>query len=314
MENKFTFLDNKIDNIRVILDNDYRAVKEENDALRKKLDDYISMEAERDEQLRECFNTSPLHPCALDLAPLKEELDRKLHELNVVLSTSQPLSRQRSFSEECRDVPPADDHVANDDTVDGNDSKVLASINAKFNGLTEWLNELEAQMLKMDSRVLECEQYSRRECVIISGVPEDIKEDQLEPTVINILKKLNITVYDEDISAIHRLGAPRDPRYPSRVIVKFVNRKIANLCFERRDRLPDLRHTLHMNLRFYESLANLNQESLRLCNWLKEKNKIHDHFLRNGFSKVVVAEKDKPIKVPHPQFLRDKFEIPDGVN
>ena len=89
------------------------------------------------------------------------------------------------------------------------------------------------------------------------------------------------------------------------------------VCLEvwsRRDRLPDLRHTLHMNLRFYESLANLNQESLRLCNWLKEKNKIHDHFLRNGFSKVVVAEKDKPIKVPHPQFLRDKFDIPDGVH
>ena len=313
IDNKFMYLENKIDNIRVILDNDYCAVKKENDDLKEKLDDYISREADREEQLKECFN-SPHHPCAVDLVSLKDELDRKLLELDVMLATSQPLSPQRSFSEECRDAPPADEHVRDDETVDRNDTEKFASIHAKFDGLTEWFNDLETQMLKLDTRVLECEQYSRRECVVISGVPDEIKEDQLEPTVINILQKLKITINSKDISAIHRLGVSRDPRYPSRVIVKFINRKIVDLCFERRDRLPDLRHTLNMNLRFYESLAHLNHESLRLCNWLKTNKKIYDHFLRNGFSKVVVAENEKPIKVPHPQFLRDKFEIPEGVH
>ena len=84
------------------------------------------------------------------------------------------------------------------------------------------------------------------------------------------------------------------------------------MCFERKDWLPDLRNTLKMNLRFYESLAQLNQESLKLCTWLFNAGKIHDHFMRNGFCKIIINEKDKPVKVPHPQFLRDKFNIPEG--
>ena len=158
--------------------------------------------------------------------------------------------------------------------------------------------------MELDVRVLECEQYSRRECLVISGVPAAIEGRDLQPTVIDILDKLGIEIAGKDISAIHRLGKSKDSRYPARVIVKFVNRKILDICHERKDRLPNLQKELRMNIRFFDSLAQLNQESLRLCNWLKENGLIHDHFLRNGFCKIVVAENDTPIKVPHPALLR----------
>ena len=308
IDDKFMYFENKFDNIKSMFEKENRAMKKENVELRDKLDAYILKEADREEQLRDCFN-APHHPCAADLSPLRDDLERKLHELEVMLTSSEPLSRQRSFSEECRNDSPANEFVKVDEGTEES-----GSIHAKLDIIAKWMSEMDSRILKTDTRVLECEQYSRRECVVISGVPEHIKEDKLESTVIDILKNLKITINSKDISAIHRLGESRDPRYPSRVIVKFINRKITNLCFERKDRLPELRNTLRMNLRFYESLAQLNQESLRLCNWLKANRMIHDHFLRNGFSKIVVAEKDKPVKVPHPQFLRDKFEIPEGVN
>ena len=127
------------------------------------------------------------------------------------------------------------------------------------------------------------------------------------------LKKLNIKIQSSDISAVHRMGFTKDPKYPARVIVKFVNRKIANKCFERREWLYDVSQSLNMNLRFYESLAQQNAESLRLCQWLFENGRIYDYFLRNGFSKIVATENSKPVKVTHPQFLRDKFIIPEYV-
>ena len=310
IEGKFRYLEDKFDSIKIILEKENCAIKKQNLELSDKLDAYILKESDRDEQLKECFN-SPHHPCAADLEPLKDELERKLKELEVMLASSGPVSRQQSFSEECRNDPPQNEPLDGGNTLNTVES---GSMLTKLDCIIKWMGEIDSRMLETDTRVLECEQYSRRECVVISGVPEQVEQNELEYTVINVLKNLGITINRKDISAIHRLGKSRDPRYPSRVIVKFTNRKIANLCFENKDWLPELRNTLGMNLRFYESLAELNQESLRLCSWLKTNNLIHDHFLRNGFSKIVVTENSKPIKVPHPQFLRDKFEIPKEVN
>ena len=240
------------------------------------------------------------------------------------LSESQPQTRLRSFSDECRNGPTMDlegacyENTRNGPSMDHEETHDENTRNDRidsdnFEHINKALHDLESRIMEADVRILECEQYSRRECVIISGIPENIKEGKLESTVIDILKKLEIVIYSSDISAIHRLGDSRDTRYPARVIVKFVNRKITNQCFERKEWLPDLRYELKMNVRFYESLAQLNQESLRLCYWLKQNDHIHDHFLRNGFSKIVIAENDKPTKVPHPQYLRDKFPIPVNV-
>ena len=67
-----------------------------------------------------------------------------------------------------------------------------------------------------------------------------------------------------------------------------------------------------LNLRFYESLCSKNEETLRICNQLSREGKIHSHFLRNGFVKVVLEENGRPMKIKHPDILREKFpDIPD---
>ena len=174
------------------------------------------------------------------------------------------------------------------------------------------MENLEKELHKLDVRVLECEQYSRRESVVISGIPRHVQQGELEDVALGIFKELGIHVYHSDISAIHRLGN-NTSRYPARVIVRFVNRKFADLCFNRRDQLPALKNTLKMNLRFYESLASLNQESLRIANHLVEDGAIKKCFLRNGFVKIVTNNSDTPVRVNHPNILKESYIVPDNI-
>ena len=321
ISDKFTYLETKFDNYKSSLHQEFEAVKAENLQLKINLENYICEESEREDQIKECLNN--LH-CP-DYIPFKEDLKAKLSEFETRLSecersrdSHEPETRLRSFSDECRNDPSTHNSTHEDVGVLGDRNySENASADLPPDDLNDKVHQLEKSLderfMELSCRVLECEQYSRRECLVISGIPAYIKEDKLDSTVIDILKKLEIYIAPTDISAIHRLGQTRDPRYPARVIVKFVNRKIIDLCHQKKDRLPDLYHELKMNIRFYESLAQLNQESLKLCAWLFSVGKIHDYFLRNGFSKIVIAENDKPVKVPHPQFLRDKFNIPEDI-
>ena len=43
------------------------------------------------------------------------------------------------------------------------------------------------------------EQYSRRECLEIPGVPESVTDDDLEGKVLNLAEKIDVEVYPEHI-------------------------------------------------------------------------------------------------------------------
>ena len=61
-------------------------------------------------------------------------------------------------------------------------------------------------------------------------------------------------------------------------------------------------------------MCDKNTESANICKWLKENGQIYQHFTRNGFSKVIIKQGDRPVKITHPADLRYKFVgIPDIV-
>ena len=161
-------------------------------------------------------------------------------------------------------------------------------------------------MFEQDCRIIECEQYSRRENLIISGIPDSVTDDQLQDKIVDILTDLDIDVNYHDISTCHRLG--RSNRgYPARVIVRFTNRQIFHDCLAIKHTLKNKPRRLGMNLRFFENLNKSNEECLRMCKWLKERNVIHDYFLRNGFVKAVEIEGSKPFKIRHPDIIKNSF-------
>ena len=69
----------------------------------------------------------------------------------------------------------------------------------------------------------ECE-YSRRECLEITAVPDSISNDDMEETTIKIFETLDVTIgpsYTEDCHWLKSNG-------PKKVIIKFARRKNAN--------------------------------------------------------------------------------------
>ena len=243
------YLEGKFDAYKAVMDKNLKAVQSENAELRDKLEAYILQDSEREERIKECFNPidHPPNPCVTDLLLLKEDLEKKLHDLDV--------------------------------------------------------------------RLVESEQYFRGENLIISGIPNTVSQRDLQSKVIEILGTIGLVLIPDDIAACHRLYNPPRSNYPAKVIVRFVNRKIVNFCLEHREDLQNQAfRQLKLNLRFFESLCQKNEESLRICKWLSQEGHIHNHFIRNGFVKVAYEENGNPQKIIHPDILRKKFSnIPEGI-
>ena len=181
----------------------------------------------------------------------------------------------------------------------------------KVKELEKVIENLNEKIIKLDYRIVECEQYSRRENLVITGIPESVEDvSDLENVVVSTFKKLGINIRVEDISACHRLGPYRRNSYhPRSVIVRFVNRKLVYLGLNRRDKLWGLRGELKMHLRFYESLCSLNNESRKICNGLLQRGKITSFSIWHGFVKVVVNEGDRPLRIRHPDILKEMFDV-----
>ena len=67
-------------------------------------------------------------------------------------------------------------------------------------------------------------QYSRRECLEISGIPENIENKDLENLIFKIFEKIDISVDPENVEDCHWVKTQRSKK----VIIKLSRRKDAN--------------------------------------------------------------------------------------
>ena len=112
------------------------------------------------------------------------------------------------------------------------------------------------------------EQYSRRENLIISGIPDSVPQKDLEHKVLQVLNTIGCDISKFEIVAAHRIGRG-STKYPAQTIVRFTNRKIVSFCMTNRDRLKECRSILKWNLRFYENLCEDNEHVRKMCQKLK---------------------------------------------
>ena len=86
--------------------------------------------------------------------------------------------------------------------------------------------KLEDKIVYLEKNQAKAEQYSRRNNVEISGIPNTIPDNDLENTVISICRDSGVEIDSKDIEGCHRLPLSRNSRgQDKRVNVKFVNRK-----------------------------------------------------------------------------------------
>ena len=91
--------------------------------------------------------------------------------------------------------------------------------------------KLNDKIIEMERNMHRLEQYSRRECIEIVGIPNSITNDLLEEHAIVIFEKLGVVIEAVDIVVCHRL------RETGRVIVKLLNRKYAQNVLEEKHKL-----------------------------------------------------------------------------
>ena len=75
------------------------------------------------------------------------------------------------------------------------------------------------KVIGMERNMHRLEQYSRRECREIAGIPSSITNDLFEEHILLIFEKIDVVLGAMDIVACHGLGKT------DRVIVKLLNRK-----------------------------------------------------------------------------------------
>ena len=87
-------------------------------------------------------------------------------------------------------------------------------------------NILENRIVNFEKQLSKNEQYGCRNNIKISGISNQIPDQDLEKNVIKICKDSDINVSSMDIEGCHRLPLGRNTTNTTkRVIVKFVNRK-----------------------------------------------------------------------------------------
>ena len=75
----------------------------------------------------------------------------------------------------------------------------------------------------LERKCYENEQYSRRECLEISGIPGDIAGNALEGTVLDLILKCNAPVNPSNVEDCYRLKSTNNA--PQKVIIKLSKRK-----------------------------------------------------------------------------------------
>ena len=115
----------------------------------------------------------------------------------------------------------------------------LVTANEKLNSellIVRNVNQnLQNRIINLEKQQSKSEQYNRRNNVEISGISNEVLDQNLEQTVIGICKDSGTEVNPLDIEGCHRRPLRRNATNTTkRLIVKFVNRKLSEAMLQRK--------------------------------------------------------------------------------
>ena len=164
--------------------------------------------------------------------------------------------------------------------------------------LKKTLQELEQKHTTLLQEINEKNQYDRRECLEIRGIPQpdDGSSESTDQIVKDIGKLVDVDITDQDISVSHRLPQRKQMSYgkmprrnvgPPPIIVKFTRRTIKERLYGARRKLSesttsDLGYFEENKIYLAESLTEINRELFRACLSVKKEPKFNYIWTYNG--------------------------------
>ena len=172
--------------------------------------------------------------------------------------------------------------------------------------------ELCKKSLLLEREHWKINQYTRRNNIEIAGIPENIKNEVLEDTVVKILDKIGVKCDPTVIEACHRLPRNRRPKVCN-TIVRFVNRKTAEKSLMYRKNLKSI-DLSDIDESFKESKVFVN-DNLRpyykgiygKCRSLYNAGKINSFWSWKGEIFIKLSESSNKIGISHDQDLVERF-------
>jgi hypothetical protein len=142
------------------------------------------------------------------------------------------------------DAPSTEDVSKLQALLDAQIAAVRASIAKEMEGVRADIARLSALSERHSDQIDAAEQYSRRNCLLVHGIPELPNEDVVQAVIQFALVNLNVTVRHEDLDRCHRLGPPRSTAAqvaasgrPRPIIVKFARYLVREQIWSVKSRL-----------------------------------------------------------------------------
>ena len=188
---------------------------------------------------------------------------------------------------------------------------VIGALMAENASLKKQVKELNKKCDDHEMSLNKIDQYSRRNNVIIEGIPSDVGNDKLEKKIVQMLAKVNIKVREDEIEAAHRLGKSR------KTIIRFVNRKYCSKLLFRKNELRNLNTETLKELGFSNQVElyaqpNLTPFDQRIgyhCRNLRRKKVIDKTWFYSGsnYIKLLNSSDTDKIEVTHLNQLINLF-------
>lgn len=166
---------------------------------------------------------------------------------------------------------------------------------------------LEERVISLEKQCWANAQYSRRECVEISGIPAIVNHEDLEDKVVQIFGNVGCQISREGIEACHRVRRGSD-----NVIVKFSKRKVCQSVLSVKRDLKKLENDvvgLPGNAKIF---VNQSLCSYYKMLWAKSKKlhtlgKINSFYVSNSTIKIRIQEGSEPISITHTADFEEHF-------
>ena len=224
-------------------------------------------------------------------------------------------------------IPSSDDLASDPDSLSKSENAVETStLITCLKELTNAVKELKSELKSSKQRCDELEQYSRRNNIIISGIPES-DTHTAEDQAINMLNSyVTEPIQYGEIDRCHRLyraksKSPADKR-PADIIIKFVSRK-SKARILTKDPMEKLRadnDSRSEKSRIYvrEDLTKKRGDILYKARQLKKAGLVKDAFTRDGIIIIRMRpnkpfQKDINIRISNEDELKSfcqKFKLP----
>lgn len=146
---------------------------------------------------------------------------------------------------------------------------------------------LKKQVTTLETRIEDLENYSRRNCVEIQGIPEEQGEN-VTNVIKNVGNALGVNITDDMIDACHRVGRRTAEKRPRGIILKFVRRTDKDAIMKKRQERKRDFSTRHLGMSsdtpvyLNDSLSPSRRRLLGRARQLKTEKGYKYLWLRNG--------------------------------